>query len=442
METTPPTYLQGSMAPVPDEIEAFDLPVTGTLPPELTGRYFRNGPNPRIGEDRGHWFAGHGMLHGIRLADGRAQWYRNRWVRTGNFAGRPLMRPDGSRDLAVVNANTHVIRHADRTLALVESGLPYQVDEDLNTIGPCDFDGALTTPMTAHPKQDPETGELHFFGYSPRAPFLTYHRLSPEGALVETRPIQVPGPTMMHDFAITRHHVVWLDLPVVFTPDSSQGLSVRFDDGYGARIGVMPHGGEVTWFDIDPCYVFHVGNASEDAAGRIVLDAARYSRSAFHAVWNNIGGGDPEQRSDKAVSQLGAKMHRWILDPAHGSVREQGIDDRPVEFPTINNSHVGRPNRYLYARDDTSVVKYDLHTGATISHQWTNGRTPGEAYFVPVDGAAAEDEGWLLTIDGDQAGTGSQLIVLDATDLAAGPVATVTLPRRVPDGFHGSWLAD
>ncbi|MFP5072363.1 carotenoid oxygenase family protein [Pseudonocardia nantongensis] len=63
--------------------------MTGSLPPELIGRYLRNGPNPLPGHDPGHWFAGAGMLHGIRLRDGRAEWYRNRWVGTRLLEGSP-----------------------------------------------------------------------------------------------------------------------------------------------------------------------------------------------------------------------------------------------------------------------------------------------------------------------------------------------------------------
>lgn len=76
-------YLEGVFAPVPREYTLTDLPVTGAIPDHLDGRYLRNGPNP-VGElDPAlyHWFSGDGMVHGVRLRDGRAEWYRNRWVR-------------------------------------------------------------------------------------------------------------------------------------------------------------------------------------------------------------------------------------------------------------------------------------------------------------------------------------------------------------------------
>src|SRR4051794_30999489 len=79
-----PFHLCGNFAPVPDEITAFDLPVTGAIPPELDGLYVRNGANPKSGFSP-HWFFGDGMVHGVRLAGGKAQWYRNRFVRTTRF---------------------------------------------------------------------------------------------------------------------------------------------------------------------------------------------------------------------------------------------------------------------------------------------------------------------------------------------------------------------
>ncbi|RAG81843.1 dioxygenase [Streptacidiphilus pinicola] len=435
---TAPLYLTGHLAPVTHETEGRDLPVEGALPPELNGRYFRNGPNPRPGEDPGHWFTGDGMLHGVRLQGGRALWYRNRWVRTAALAGAAFLGPEGP-DLRAVTANTNVVRHAGRILALVENGLPYQVDDRLETLGAYDFGGRLTTAMTAHPKEDPVTGELHFFGYSALPPFLTYHRAAADGTLVESREIPVGGPTMMHDFAITEHHVVWLDLPVVFDPARlGRGMPYRWDDGYAARIGVMAqHGASpVRWFEVEPGYVFHVGNAREDAAGRILLDAVRYGRDGFLYSWERIGGAGaaPSGAADQP------RLHQWTLDPRTGRVVEQPLDDRSVEFPTINETLVGRSSRYRYAVAGDGLVKYDLRTGASSGYDAGPGQAPGEAVFVPAAGARAEDDGWLLTIVSDREGRGSAFTVLDASDLTL--VATVPLPQRVPAGFHGNWLPD
>ncbi|MER7397888.1 carotenoid oxygenase family protein [Streptomyces sp. NPDC000151] len=453
--------LAGHLTPVPDEIDAYDLPVSGALPPELNGRYLRNGPNPLPSSlasslpsslsssdggghwFRGHWFLGHGMLHGIRIADGRAEWYRNRWVRTTRLAGAPATRPDGTPDLAANPANTHVIEHGGRLLALCEGGLPYRMTPELGTVGPEDFGGRLRTAMTAHPKEDPDTGELHFFGYALTPPYVTYHRMSAAGELEFSRVVDVPAPTMMHDFAITERYVIWLDLPVTFdTALRGGGMPMRWNDAYGARLGVMERSGDgpVRWFEIEPCYVFHVGNAREDAAGRIVLDAVRYDRGTFNDLWATIGG--PGASGSAAA---GPVLYRWTLDPVTGAVGEAALDDLAVEFPTVHAGRVGRAHRYLYLASEEpsgAVVRYDVTTGERQVHDVGPDRAVGEAVFVPARDARAEDEGWLLSLVTDRSGAGSELLVLDATDLTAAPVASIHLPRAVPAGFHGSWLAD
>ncbi|WP_433140951.1 carotenoid oxygenase family protein [Actinomadura nitritigenes] len=445
-------WLEGALAPVPDEIGATGLEVTGALPPELTGRYFRNGPNPLPGRPSGHWFTGPGMIHGVRLRDGRAEWYRNRWVRTRTFLDENarFAADDGTLDFTAVPANTHVVPHGGRILALVEIGFPYEMTPDAGTVGPCDFGGTLTTAMTAHPKQDPVTGELLFFGYGVLPPYLTYHRLSADGArVVESHEIEVPGPTMMHDFAITEHHVVWLDLPVVFDLElalGGRGMPFRWDDAYGARLGVMRRDapGGVRWFGIDPCYVFHVGNAHEDAAGRIVLDGVRYRPEDFTAIWKEIGGSvdptrDPAQDPAQHAARSGsAHLYRWTLDPATGRAVEEQLDDRNVEFPTHDDARTGRRHRFLYTVAGDAVVKYDLRDGSSSVREFGEDASVGEAVFVPAEGARGEDEGWLMSIVSGP--SSAELVVLDAADLSR--TASVRLPRRVPAGFHGSWIPD
>ncbi|SMC96568.1 carotenoid oxygenase family protein [Kibdelosporangium aridum] len=427
-----PAYLEGLLAPVADEIETIDLPVTGELPAELAGRYFRNGPNPLPGQDPGHWFAGDGMIHGVRIQDGRAEWYRNRWVKTTKLAGAQFLTETGL-DRAAVTANTNVIRHAGKVFALVESGFPYEMTPELDTVGPCDFGGRLTTAMTAHPKEDPVTGDLHFFGYGFMPPYLTYHRLDRTGELVESREITVPGPTMMHDFSITENHVIWLDLPVVFEFERvGKGMPYVWSDSYGARIGVMPKGGEVQWFDVDPCYVFHVGNAYEDQ-GRIVLDAVRYSRDKFAGLWDEISG-----VTNPAEAAVGSGLYRWILDPATGKVVEELRDDRDIEFPSFNEEQLGRPSKFLYTVTDNAIVKYDTDSGRSEVNEL--GKNPGEAEFVSKQDAKTEDDGWLMSIVTEHDGSGSELLFLDAKTLDF--AASIKLPRRVPAGFHGNWLPD
>ncbi len=435
MMTTPVPYLTGNYAPVTEELTAFDLQVTGSIPPELTGWYLRNGPNPHAAASK-HWFVGDGMVHGVRIENGRAVSYRNRWVRTATFtADTPSYDSQGHRDLTAGSANTHVIRHAGRTLALVESSYPYELTCDLDTVGPYDFDGKLHTAMTAHPKTCPTTGELHFFGYAlTEAPYLTYHRADAEGNLVLSRPVDVPAPTMHHDFNLTAEHVVFMDLPVLFDREAAQageGMPFRWSDSYQARLGVMRRDdpfGPIRWFPIDPCYVFHPLNAY-DEPGRIVLHVMRYPE-----LWRGTS-----QNFDKAT------LWRWTIDLATGRVTEEQLDDRFGEFPRVDDRLIGLNSRYGHiAVTDPSggaLVRYDLHTGSSSAHEFGAGHIPGEASFAPADENAG-GAGYLMTYVYNADADRSDLAILDSADLAAPPVARIHLPSRVPFGFHGNWLAD
>jgi carotenoid cleavage dioxygenase len=425
-----------------DEVTATDLPVIGELPGDLTGRYLRNGPNPRSGQS-GHWFLGDGMIHGIRLRAGRAEWYRNRWVRT-----RPLIEPgarmigdDGTVDRTIGVANTHIVGHAGRLMALVESSFPHELTPDLETIGVRDFGGRLESAMTAHPKVCPLTGEMHFFGYGFFEPYLTYHRVSRDGELVQSEIIDVPGPTMIHDFSITETHVIFMDLPVVFDLDiaMSGGMPYRWDDDYGARLGVMPRGVagvQPKWFEIEPCYVFHPMN-SFDVVGesgsvdQIVLDTARYSE-----LW----------RQDSAKFRNDATLHRFTLDLTTGTGGEQPLDDRSIEFPRVADDKVGLRNSFGYAvatfEQNNAIVRYDLDADVSVAHDFGEALIPGEPVFVPRENSTCEDDGYLVTYVFDKTTESSEFVVLDARDVTADPLARVPLPQRVPFGFHGSWIPD
>lgn len=429
-----PETLDPYLAPLAAEIDAIDLAMTGAIPPELAGRFFRNGPNPRQAEAMLHPFLGDGMVHGLRLEGGRARWYRNRWVRTRSFAGETTyVRADGTIDLTAAVANTSVVAHAGRILALVESSFPYEIDAELQTVGVHDFGGRLATPFTAHPKRCPRTGELHAYGMSVNPPGLTYHRIAADGTLVESRRIDVPGVTMMHDIALTDRHVIFLDLPVVFDRAlaMSRMMPYRWSDDYGARLGVLRRddpNAAVRWFSIAPCYVFHVLNAYDDGE-TIVLDAVRYPE-----LWRSHGLDFPP-----------STLHRWTIDLAHGSVAEQTLDDRAVEFPLADPRRTGGAYRYGYAIQTDElcrgvVTKYDVANGASWTHDFGADRVTGEAVFVPAADDTVEDAGWLMSYVYDRARDGSDFVILDAGDLSH--VATVALPQRVPYGFHGTWIPD
>ena len=453
MTATTNRYLEGNFAPVHDEVTAVDLPVTGALPPELTGRFLRIGPNPVTAPDPEtyHWFVGEGMVHGIRLAEGRAEWYRNRWVRTTPVAEALGEEPvDGPQPPLFDSSNTNVLAFAGRTLALTEMAMPYELTEELGTVCRTDFGGPLTNGFTAHPKLDPETGELHAFGYGIQDPFLVYYVIDADGRLARAEPITIGGPASIHDFAITERHVVFLDLPVVFDWDAVAAgfrFPYRWTPDYGARVGVMPRDGgdaDVRWFEVDLCYVFHPLNAydvlAEDGSVEsVVLDVVRHERMFATDI---LGPGEEPPTLD-----------RWTIDLRAGKVLEDRLDDRPQEFPRVDPRLTGRRHRYgfsvsLRTEGDTSrfdggaLYKQDLVAGTTQELELGPGRAGGDPAFVPAGPDAGEDEGWLLSYVYDAARDGSDLVVFDAHDPGRGPLATVALPQRVPFGFHAAWIPE
>ena len=452
-------FLRGNYAPWPMEGEIQDLVVEGEIPREIEGSYFRNGPNPQFAP-RGayHWFDGDGMIHAFRLRDGKAS-YRNRWVRTARFqleraAGEALfggLASMGSSDPRVGSsmtspnaANTNIVWHAGRLLALWEGGPPHALDpRSLETVGPYDFGGKLAGAFTAHPKLDPETGEMLTFGYGFLPPFLRYHVVSKEGRLVRSEEIEVPVPTMMHDFIVTRDHVIFMVCPAVFRLENiEKGLSpLAWEPELGTRIGVMPRAGgsrDVVWFETDPCYVFHPMNAWSDG-GRVVADVCRYARLPLF----------DDGKREEGMQDLSAKLTRWTLDLASGTVKEEALDDAASEFPRLDERRSGLRYRHGYAAGASpgggeragfdAIFHYDLDTGTRRMHRVPEGDALGEAVFVPRAADAPEGDGFLIALAYRGAERRSDLLILDARNVEDAPLATVQLPHRIPFGFHGNW---
>ncbi|WP_225730180.1 MULTISPECIES: carotenoid oxygenase family protein [unclassified Nocardia] len=460
VETEPSTYLTGLWEPVTDEIDAVRLEVIGALPKALTGRYFRNGPNAKPGTTYDHAWSAPGMLHGIRIADGQAQWYRNRWIRT-SFLENPI---DGgqqadAKDLTNHNCNPGVLHHGGKIFTTADAGLPYEIGPEMNTVGACDFGNRLHTPMNTHPKVDPVTGELHFIGATrTTTPYLTYHVLSPDNRLVRTEVIDIPEPAQQHDMGITEHYIIFYDHSVLTdaTMKSYTTAPFSWSDTKPARIGVMPRGGtsaDVIWFAIEPTFVLHTANAHEDAQGRVVVEINRVTRENWDLGFARLGGASKAKGAlDMRNPVPESYLHRWVLDPKTGKVvSSQQLDDRAIEFPTINNDHVGRDHRYVYSvayprhdsRDNSySIVKYDVVTGTNQALSFSDSAVPGEADFAAAPDGTGEDEGWLISLIHPVNGDPAELWVMEATDITGTPVARVKLPRRVPYGFHANWIPD
>ena len=292
--------LRGNFAPIRMECDLPDAIIRGELPKDLNVTYFRNGPDPQF-PPRGahHWFAGDGMLHRFQIQNGRVS-YRNRWVRTVKWqleheAGESLfsafdpMANDPRVQGAVTDglANTNVVWHGGKLLALEEAHAPFAVDPDtLDSLGSWTFNGALEGPMTAHPKMDPKSGEMLFFGYMADGPFgrgVSYQVVSAAGELVRSERFEAPFSSMMHDFIATDEHVIFPIFPLTGSLERAmQGKpAFAWEPEKGTHIGIMPRGGSVAdlrWFEMDPCYVFHPMNAYTDG-NRIVAHVMQFEEA-------------------------------------------------------------------------------------------------------------------------------------------------------------------
>lgn len=473
-------YLLGVYAPVHAELTADGLEVVGEVPRDLNGVYLRNGPNPRFPPvGRYHWFDGDAMVHAVHFDDGAVR-YTNRFVRTAAYqaeaeAGRGLWTgvieppagnpPGNARGLPLKDsANTDLTFHRGAVLATwYLCGTPYRLDPlTLDTLGPETFGGTVAGDVMAHAKVDERTGELFWFDYGPARPWLRYGVTGAGGTVSHLVHVDLPGPRLPHDMAITDRYAVLMDLPLVADPEAArQGRHrIIFDRELPARFGVIPRRGqahEVRWFEASPCYIYHVVNAWERASTMrtSVARDEEEMREADELILDvcRVAGPQPRGDGDKlnrmlSYLQLDARLWRYRFNLATGAVTEEQRDDANTDFPSIDTRRTGQPTRYSYnvsvAGTDTlafdGLIRYDLETGSADSYRYGPGRFGSEAPFAPRDGSVTDDDGYLVTFVTGEADGRSEVQILHAAAVADGPVARILLPQRVPLGFHACWV--
>lgn len=443
-------YLTGNFAPLTEEFTAIDLPVTGQIPAELEGRLLRNGPNPLEGPDMAahHWFLGDGMVHGIRLRGGNAEWYRNRFVGSTKVHEH-LNRSSPQPTTAESGPNTNVIGHNGKTYAIVEAGTkPVELTYELETVGTNGFGGTLQHGFSAHPKYDPLTGEMHAMCYAPQTLMdkIEYVVVNAEGVVTKTMPITLPTMPMIHDMGLTQKYAIIFDLPVAVDIEMAMNGSqfpLRWFHDYDARVGLLPRDAasetEIIWCAIDPCYAFHPLNSYDLDDGKVIVDICRFDK-LFDL--------DRNGPFRDALPQL----ERWTVDPTAGRVKREVVDERFQEFPRVAGSVLNQKHRYGYTSEvgedgDNewkfgATIKYDFDAGTSEAHDHGDGRLGSEPVFVSRQGGSNEDDGWIMTIVYDRSTDRSDMVILDAADIAGPEVARIELPTRIPFGFHGNWIRD
>ncbi len=438
--------------------------IDGRIPDSVRGTFFRIGPGRnRLGDQVfGHWFDGDGMLHGVTFTDDGI-WYRNRYVRTPKYlaetaAGKIVYRSFGHNApggvlknvgrLPANAANTSLIWHGGRLLALWEGGRPWQVDPvTLETIGEFNYRGKLgiTDPFSAHGKVDPKTGYYfnHGLGVGARGPQINIYRINPDGELVARTGIPVKVAAFVHDCAFAGDYLVYFVHPVGFRNPLPflSGLKafndcVRYNPDWGMEALVVEAATLklVRRIPLDPFVVFHFGNAWQEES-KLVIDLMRFEDFSVNAVLSDIFHAENEQ---------GGRPWRYTLNLDTGQIDAATL---PLacsgEFPQWDLRFSGRKTRWLFtaaiADNGTSgffnaIQRLDTETGRTTLHDFGPGRFTSEAVFVPE--GDREGDGYLCCVVYDAATQLSEIVLLDARAEGLPALARIPLRNHVPFGFH------
>lgn len=458
-------YMTGPFAPNFDEVDAVELEVIGTVPARLDGVYLRNTQNP-VHQPRGtyHPFDGDGMLHLLSFRRGQVE-YRNRFIRTKGFmqeqaAGRALYaglidKPAlaelpgwGARGGLRDTAATDVIVHAGSALAtFYQCGEPYRLDARtlaMRGVSPWGERVLADGGISAHPKVCPKSGDLLFFNYSKQAPYMHYGEVDRHDRLVHYVPVPLPGPRLPHDMCFTENHAILDDFPLHWD-EALLGHGKHklvYDEQKPARFAVVPrrHAPQdgIRWFEASPTYVLHWLNAWEEG-DEIVMHGYHQATPMPRAGYDNTG-------ATLGPERYGPTLYEWRLNLRTGRTSERRLDERLLEFGMVNATHWGRPYRYSYnmiAHPGSflfdGILRYDHTTGQSQRYLFGEGRFGSESPMAPCFDAAAEDDGYVVSFVTDMNADRSECVVLDARDIAAGPVARILLPHRISSGTHSCW---
>jgi all-trans-8'-apo-beta-carotenal 15,15'-oxygenase len=457
----------GAYAGTATDFDSGPISFQGRLPAGLSGTLYRNGPAlfERAGVRYQHWFDGDGMVQAYTLNGGKLS-HRGRFVRTKKYIAESekgafiypgfgsttrIKVPVSSAD-AINPANTSVIPHGGRLLALWEGGSAHELDlKTLDTRGPVswreDYKGM---PFSAHPKVEPDGTMWNFGAFDNH---LALYKISAAGKLEKAEIIKVTNLAMNHDFVVSQRHLIFV-LPDMrinrakLREGHSFVDSFEFPKGQPMRVLTVEKDdfSKQRWYELPPGFVFHFGNAWEEKSGQIRFDCV-LSDPGAEVMTNTMR---QLMRGDVGNLANGAsRSAQVVIDPAAGTIRHT-LATEDVEFPRVDPRVVAQRNRQLFHTASlgdgagfsmNAVLRYDLESGKTDSYRFASEYSLEEHIPVPRPGSTREGEGWLVGCAYNARTGRTELNVFDAMRLAAGPLATAKLPYAIPIGFHGHFLA-
>lgn len=313
--------------------------------------------------------------------------------------------------------------------------------------------GKLIQPfgLCSHFKVDNDTGEMMFFNFGETYPYMHYGVVGADGGLKHFEPIELPGPRWPHDMGVTKNFTILHDLPYHFDEELlAQGQrKLKFYNEKPARFGILPRHGtnaDVRWFEAKPCFLLHLSNCYEDG-NWVHMDGCIQKRPGKPEV--GVQGADAYERIRHHLDKYNTHphMYRWSFNMVTGETRETVLDDEVTEFPVVANDIAGKPYRYsfntLYHQGNWEMIglkKFDLQTGGDQRYEYGDNRFGSEPCIALRAGATDEDDGYLLTYVTDMNDSTSECLIMDARDVAAGPIATIKLPARITNGTHACWV--
>jgi carotenoid cleavage dioxygenase len=447
------SYLNSTVAPLRFEAEVYDCEVIGEVPRELSGSFYRCGGDtayPTMENDNLN--NGDGVMAAFHFQDGCVDFIQ-RYVKTeryllerknrrrlyGLYRNGYTDQPETAGTDRDNTGNTTAFVHHGKLFALREDSIPYELDPvTLETLGLPAFRSQLRTKtMTAHPKIDPVTGEWWSYGQFSEKRFegeMSLHVLDKDGRVIREEEFEIPYPGMTHDWAVTRDHVIFHVWPVTVDVErlKAGGDFYAFDNDLQPMFGVMPRSGttrDIEWFSVPEGAIAHFMNAYTEQR-KVHVDGTVHS-GHFFTFFKEAHGRPATQFKPGPFSRL-------TFDLDTGEVQRRALNNAPGGgMPEVDDRFAMLPYRYGYASSRSGLVRYDTHTGGAVEHVTEGGSQ--EPVFVPRGPDAAEGDGFLLAVV-TRPDNRADLVILDAMNLEAEPLATVRLPFSQPWLFHGCWL--